>query len=332
MLFALWAGTVAGACAGGSGGQQGPDRAVDAAAAVGWSVQNLPAPAQPRALRGVGADLYVAGDHGMVLRTSDGARTWIDVSIPPASVGATIASYPGVDAIGASAVDDVWVAGAAAPESGLLMHTTDRGQSWQRIDVGTASPFFGVWPIDRDRVVVTTAGGQILATADGGATWTTTFSDPRMVLWGAWGSASSDLYVVGGVAIVGDGGVGADVPAGAAVPNGGAAIPPAYGGVVLHSSDGGTTWLNVADAATPGLLWRVSGTADGATVYAVGACGSVAVVRPLSSSLRHSLRDLRHYSCDPGPDIVGCVAAVERRTTRRGRNRCASKRIAAPLS
>jgi photosystem II stability/assembly factor-like uncharacterized protein len=275
MVLALWAATAAGACRG-SGGQQGPDGAVDAATAVGWSVQKLPATAQVLALRGVGGDLYVAGYSGMVLRTGDDARTWVDVSIPAASTGATIAMYPVFDSIGASAADDVWVAGAAAPESGVLMHTTDRGQSWQQIDVGMAGPFDGVWSIDRDHVIAATGTGQILATADGGASWTTTFSNPQMMLWGAWGSASGDLYVVGGVVITGDGGVGADASDGGGAPDGGAAIFPVYGGVVLHSSDGGMTWQNVANAATPCILWRVSGTADGATVYAVGGCGSVA--------------------------------------------------------
>ena len=274
MVVALWAAIAAGAC--GSGAHQGPDGAVDAGTGAGWSVKNLPATAQVLALHGVGADLYVAGYGGMVLRTGDGAQTWVDVSVPPASVGATIASYPVFESIAASAADDVWVAGAAGPESGLLMHTTDRGQSWQQLDVGMASPLFGVWSVDRDHVLAATGGGQILTTADGGASWTTAFSDPRMVLWGAWGSASGGLYVVGGVAITVDGGAGADAPDGGGAPDAGSASLPRYSGVVLHSSDGGMTWQNVAAAATPCMLWRVSGTADGATVYAVGDCGSVA--------------------------------------------------------
>jgi len=38
-------------------------------------------------------DLYLAGDDGTILRTADAARTWVDVSVAPASVGATI-QYP----------------------------------------------------------------------------------------------------------------------------------------------------------------------------------------------------------------------------------------------
>ena len=278
MVLALWAVTAAGAC--GSGGRQGPDsggrQGPDGAAASDWSIMNLPATQTAFALHGVGADLYVAGNNGMVLRTGDGAKTWVDVSVAPASVGATLSTYPVFKSIGASAADDVWVAGAVQPESGILMHTTDEGQSWQPIDVGTVGPFFGVWSVDRDHVFAATGTGQILATADGGARWTITFSDPHMVLWGAWGSASGDLYVVGGVVITGDGGVGGDAPDGGGTPDGGAATLPVYGGVVLHSSDSGMTWQNVVDAATACLLWRVSGTEDGATVYAVGDCGSVA--------------------------------------------------------
>jgi photosystem II stability/assembly factor-like uncharacterized protein len=202
------------------------------------------------------------------MRSSDGAQTWADVTISPAATGSTLQSYPVFQAIGASAVDDVWVAGGPTPDSGVLMHTADRGQTWQRVDVGAVSPLLGIWAIDRARVVLPTSGGQILVTADGGASWTIAFSDPGMVLWGAWGSAGGgDLYVVGGATVVGDGGVG-DGAADSGIPT--------YTGVVLRSSDGGATWQNIAGASTACILWRVSGTADGATVYAVGDCGSVA--------------------------------------------------------
>jgi photosystem II stability/assembly factor-like uncharacterized protein len=269
MVLVVWAATVSGACSLGSVGQQGADGGAggagvggDAAAPFAWSVQTLPARGRSLALHGVGGDLYVAGENGMVIRTGDGARTWADVSVSPASVGATLDTYPVFEALGASAVDDVWVAGGPTPDTGLLMHTSDRGQSWQQVDAGTVSPIFGIWAVDRAHVIVSTSGGQILVTADGGASWTTAFSDPAMWLWGAWGSAGGgDLYVVGGLMKAGDGGADAI---------------PTYTGVVLHSSDGGASWENVADAATPCILWRVSGTADGAIVYAVGDCGSVA--------------------------------------------------------
>jgi photosystem II stability/assembly factor-like uncharacterized protein len=289
----MWAATAAGACSLGSSGQPAPDGAaggavgaggVDAAGPAVWSVESLPAHGRSLALHGVGGDLYVAGDNGMVLRTGDGALTWADVTIAPAATGSTLTSYPVFQAIGASAVDDVWAAGAATPASGVLMHTADRGQTWQRVDVGAASPLFGIWAIDREHVVAATAGGRILVTADGGASWTTAFSDPSMVLWGAWGSnGGGELYVVGGVTVVGDGGVSGDVPDGGDAPDGGVAADggadvtiPTYVGVVLRSTDGGATWQKVAGTTTACLLWRVSGTADGATVYAVGDCGSIA--------------------------------------------------------
>src|SRR6478736_1218564 len=113
------------------------------------------------------------------------------------------------------------MAGASAPETGVLMHTSDRGQSWQQSDVGMVTPIDGVWSLDREHVVAATGGGQILAT-DGGGTWQTTFSDPHMMLWGVWGSAGGEVYVVGGV----------EVSA-----NGGAYNVPVYRGVVLHSAD-----------------------------------------------------------------------------------------------
>ncbi len=268
-VLALWAVAAAGAC--GSGSQRGSD----AAAASPWSIKDLPATHNALAVHGVGSDLYVAGESGMVLRTGDGARTWVDVSVPPGSVRATLSTYPVFEFIAASAADDVWLAGAAQPESGVLMHTTDAGQSWQASDVGAVGPFFGVWSVDRAHVVAVTGKGQILVTGDGGTSWAMTFSDPTMWLWGVWGSGNGELYAVGGVSLTSaDGGAGGT--GGGALVDGGAVTAAGYRGVMLHSTDGGTTWQNVADAGTACILWRVSGTVDGATVNAVGNCGSAA--------------------------------------------------------
>jgi photosystem II stability/assembly factor-like uncharacterized protein len=276
MALALGAILVAAACGDSSGGQHDGGQPVDATAPNPWPVQTVPAQAQVWALYGVGADLYVAGDNGRIMRSADAAGTWTDVSVAPATVGATVVTYPQFFGIGASATDDVWVAGAASSSSGVLVHTTDRGQSWQPVGLGTSSVSYAVWPLDRDRVLVPTPDGQILVTADGGAHWTAAFSDPRMMLFAIWGSGGGDMYVVGGVAIGVDGGVGADASDDGSAPDGGAAAPTAYSGVVLRSSDGGASWQTVPNAATVCPLWHVSGTRDGAIVYAVGDCGSVA--------------------------------------------------------
>jgi photosystem II stability/assembly factor-like uncharacterized protein len=243
-----------------------------------------------RGMRGVGSDVYFAGDEGSVLRLADASGTWTDVSVPAGTTGATISSFPSFLSVGGSATDDVWLAGLTSPRSGALVHSADRGQSWQRVDVGTSSVLLGVWSVDRDHVLVTTGDGQILVTTDHGAQWTTAFSDSRMAIWAAWGSGSGDLYAVGGVSVVegSDGGAAAgDIDAGAPAPDGGppdgGGVPDAGGagsttafvGVVLHSADGGASWRVVADASTACGLWHVAGTADGAIVYAVGACGSV---------------------------------------------------------
>lgn len=264
IALALGAAVDTSACSNGSSGTK------DTGAVDEWSVQELPSSPRLRAVHGAGADLYVAGEDGTILRSADGARTWTDVSVAPASVGA--ASFVHFRTIAASADDDVWVIGTSSI-SGPLMHTTDRGQSWQQVDVGTQSYIGGVWPIDRNRAFVT-SGGQILATADGGTHWTVVFSGSGMVLKGIWGFASNELYVVGGtVPTAGD--AGANTLDGGTTPDGGSAAT-AYLGLVLHSSDGGISWQRVEQATTACELWHVSGSPDAATVFAVGTCGSVA--------------------------------------------------------
>ncbi len=269
IVLALGAAVAASACSRGSGA------AKDTGAVEEWSVQDLPSRRPLRAIHGAGADLYVAGESGTILRSADGARTWTDVSVAPASVGATSESVFHFRSIGASADNDVWVI-ATSPMSGPLMHTTDRGQSWQQVDAGTLGYLGGVWPIDGNRAFLTTEG-QILATTDGGTRWTVVFSGSGIVLNGIWGSASNDLYVVGGVvSTADDGDAGTNTHEGGTTPDAGTDATTAYLGLVLHSSDGGMSWQRIEDATTACELWHVSGSPDGATVFAAGTCGSVA--------------------------------------------------------
>jgi photosystem II stability/assembly factor-like uncharacterized protein len=220
-----------------------------------WSVINLSfqdalyAPAF-LSVRAAGADLYLGGG-GFALRSSSSGRTWSPV------VPASFAAGTDYVAIAATAEDDVWLAGKVQFGQGQWLHSADRGNSWQLIDVGSFSPSFGIWSIDRTHVLITTQDGQIRKTADAGATWAAVFSDSSLALFGVWGSAASaDLYVVGGAAPVSGSSSGS--------------------GVILHSADGGDTWQDILDSLTC-PLWSVSGTSDGANVSAAGDCGTVAI-------------------------------------------------------
>jgi len=96
-----------------------------------------------------------------------------------------------------------------------------------------------------------------------------------MVLFGIWGSASNDLYVVGGVATAGDGDAGANAPDGGTAPTA-APTPrqPTRGWSCTRPMAGELADRRGRGHSVPAAA-RVRHP-DGATVYAAGDCGSVA--------------------------------------------------------
>jgi len=239
--------------AGGRDAGGGPD-----ASGSGWSVQRAANQPTLWAVGAAGADLYVVGSAGTVLRSNDSGATWSSVGVAATDAGVAVDNYPSFRAFAATAEDDVWIAGMSRT-AGLLLHSADRGASWQPVDFGSTSTLNGVWAFDRLTVLVTTHDGQILKTADGGAHWTAVFGDAELVLFRLWAAAGA-VYAVGGRYAA-----GADA---------GTSSSPALTGEVLRSSDAGDSWQTVV-AGAPGQLWSVWGTPDGASVTAAGNSGTV---------------------------------------------------------
>jgi photosystem II stability/assembly factor-like uncharacterized protein len=113
------------------------------------------------------------GDYGTLLRTDDGGATWTKIPLPqdlrlPADVMEVV--DPG-DVLLYSATfadpDHAWIAG----EFGVILASTDGGQTWQQQASSLESTLFGVsfsdplhgWAVGLDAV--------LLHTADGGMTW-----------------------------------------------------------------------------------------------------------------------------------------------------------------
>src|SRR5262245_58025847 len=62
---------------------------------------------------------------------------------------------------------DGWIVG----ELGRVFHTTDGGKSFTRADTGTASAFLAIACLPDGSVVVSGQKGQLMKSADQGATW-----------------------------------------------------------------------------------------------------------------------------------------------------------------
>lgn len=123
--------------------------------------------AAPHALLLAGAStdsaIIVVGERGTILRSEDNAQTWAAV---PSGVEAMLT--------GISFAPDTnvgWVAG----HDGVILATTDGGQTWQRqrADGSSEDAFLDVLALDAQHVIAVGAYGLFAETHNRGTTWAT---------------------------------------------------------------------------------------------------------------------------------------------------------------
>ncbi|MCH5374859.1 MAG: YCF48-related protein, partial [Planctomycetes bacterium] len=119
---------------------------------------------------------WLVGDGGLVLKTPDGGRSW---SGPPARLPGGMADYFDFSGV-ALAGDLCWIVGSPGTR---VLHTADGGRSWQIFDTGQALPLSAVTFLDEHRGWAVGALGTILATRDGGRTWTLQHRGGEQAAW-----------------------------------------------------------------------------------------------------------------------------------------------------
>jgi photosystem II stability/assembly factor-like uncharacterized protein len=99
----------------------------------------------------------VAGERGLILRTSDGGRTWTQL---PAVTEENLreAVFQGAHA---------WIAG----HGGVILHSADHGQTWNRQNSSTTFPLESIHFANERHGWAAGWNGIILRTQNGGATW-----------------------------------------------------------------------------------------------------------------------------------------------------------------
>jgi uncharacterized protein (TIGR03437 family) len=148
----------------------------------GWSIQHLP-PGTPTDLRAVAAPdantVVVVGASGTILRTTDDGTTWSRLA---SHTAATLHAVTFGDA----------KTGIAVGGAGTILRTEDGGASWTFQPNGAGADICGVAFKDAKTGIAVGSGGScdslgpfdsgfILRTTDGGATWTSQFSNtPRL--------------------------------------------------------------------------------------------------------------------------------------------------------
>ncbi|MEW6207891.1 MAG: YCF48-related protein [Acidobacteriota bacterium] len=175
---------------------------------------------------------WVAGYAGRIERTDDGGRTWKPQRVE--RQGEVINSIFFIDE------HRGWAAGGAAGAGGLLLRTTNGGETWEQIETGRVEAFWSVRFLGPDRGWAVGEDGIIVATSDGGSSWTKQNGGTSRVLLGLAISPSGKMVAVG------------------------------EAGTILHSEDG-MSWAAVRSPTTETLN---AVAAAGDVFWAVGSKGA----------------------------------------------------------
>jgi photosystem II stability/assembly factor-like uncharacterized protein len=183
---------------------------------------------------------------GTFYQTTDGGTTW------DSNYG-RISGLP--KGLFVSSPTEIWVAEGKA----TILHTTDAGRSWTRSEFGVLADFHCILFVDQDEAWITGSDGIVYHTADGGKQWTrqkTPFSRYTS-LFAASFVDRNEGWVVGSRYIK-------ELPG-----------PDAnrFEAVILHTEDGGETWVAQASNSKD-LLLSVQALPNG-HAWAVGQNGAV---------------------------------------------------------
>jgi hypothetical protein len=116
------------------------------------------------------AHVLITTQDGQIRKTADGGATWTQVFNDP-SLG-LFALWGSAASVDLYAVGGLKATSATASGSGLILHSTDGGEIWERVLDGLACTLWSVSGT-ADGASVSAAGdcGTIAATTDHGATW-----------------------------------------------------------------------------------------------------------------------------------------------------------------
>jgi photosystem II stability/assembly factor-like uncharacterized protein len=241
--------------------------------------------AKHAAMHGVGKAsqrMVAVGDHGIVLLSDDDGKTFRQARHVPTS--ATLTSVSFVDA------KNGWAAG----HWGVILHTSDGGETWtlQRDETSADRPLFSICFQDAQTGLAVGLWGLVLRTENGGKTWSEITlpvidghkSDKN--LFSVFRGPSHDLFIAAehGTVLHADpdsthfvevqtGGAGS-LWAGITLRSG-VILLGGLRGKVYRSTDGGTHWQQVDGTGTSSITGFAQSTSG--QVMAVGLDGAVLV-------------------------------------------------------
>ncbi len=271
--------------------------------------------------------VYVSSYGGGVFRTTDGGATWTDLKVQLVGIGTLAIDLLQVDPSHPGTV-------LAEADTGLY-RTTDGGTSWSQV---STRPDIAVLAADASasgRFLAGLDGGGVLASADGGSTWSPSSAGLVGVSVNALVAGRARAGTVFAatqsrwVLRTGDGGVtwtspDGWPPGGAGPAAGALAGDPVQGGVlyagtqdaVQKTTDSGATWSNVsvpADAISGAVVSLALSPAAPATVYAATQLNGV--FRSLNGGVGWSAVNSGINDSSPKPATVAVAADPTSATT-----------------
>lgn len=260
------------------------------AASLSAAETSDPAPLAPKSLllavARAGDKLVAVGDRGHVLRSADQGRSWTQVTVPTRAMLTGVA-FPDAQH------------GWAVGHDGVILATSDGGQTWARQDAGKDidSVYLDVHFRDAQHGWAVGAYGKCMVTSDGGKTWSAAKPSEDEVHYNRITAApDGTLYLAGegGLLLVSKNGgknwTKADVPYdgslfGTLPLDGDAVVTYGLRGHILRSEDGGTTWT---EEENPVQVLIMAGTrlTVGAVVLA-GQGGNFFVSRDGGKTFKH---------------------------------------------
>jgi len=220
----------------------------------GWRQVDTPVQAMLTAISFHGARLGCAAGHdAVILRSDDGGAHWSIVHADPDFAA------PLLDIL---LLDDQ--RGLAVGAYGLMLESTDGGQTWTRHRIGDLDLHLNAIARNLDAVLVAGEGGTILLSHDLGATWRRLPFPYEGSLHGALGLGSGRWLVFGirghAYRSEDDGQTWVEIETctdaglmGAAILDDGAIVAVGQAGVVLRSRDGAQTFTHETVEGWPGL-------------------------------------------------------------------------------
>lgn len=239
-----------------------------------WTSQKLPPEAGDiEAVWGSGPDnVYAVGRFGVILHSANAGTTWKSQRVDP--------NTGDLFAIWGSDPHNLFVVGW----DGVILHATD-GVTWKTLDAGVTEHLNGVWGSSALDVFAVGNSGTIVHTTDGGKSWKKESAGAATDLESVGGSGSGEVYAVGvasSVALRRNPAGGWDTltigpPHGDLIRLWVAAPGSVYitgsGGVLLHTRDGGQSWLSETTHSGAGL--NAAWGASPLDVYVVGTSGAI---------------------------------------------------------